>query len=82
MKVYRTKWDERIEDVEAERMTDKSVWINGTRNAVRTGYNNYFASWDEAKSFLVEKAETGLAHAKRKVDMARSRLETVKALKP
>lgn len=82
MKVYKTKWNDTIEEVEADRMTDKSVFINGNRNAIRSQCYNFFLTWAEAKDFLVNDAMTKMGQAKRKVDVARSRLERIKALRP
>lgn len=40
-----------------------------------------FATWDEAKAYVVKRAEDSLEGAKRRVDQARSALEVAKALK-
>jgi hypothetical protein len=42
---------------------------------------NIFATWDEAKLFMIQQAEESLEYVKRNVDSARSALEVAKALK-
>ena len=79
--MWKTRWDQ-IEEVEVERASDSFVWINGRRNAIRSSYENYHGTFDAAMAWLVTKAETELAIAHRALDLARSKLETVKALKP
>ena len=46
-----------IERVEIERETESSVWIGDRRRAKRSEYESYWDSWEEARSYLIEKAE-------------------------
>ena len=54
MKKYKvrlsTRWsnDAEIEEVEVEKETDKSIWINGNRCAKVTDYASYFNTWERA----------------------------------
>jgi len=80
MKAYQTCWNQ-ITEVDAEKFTDTSIWINGRRSNVKSGWKNYFPSWEMAKAFIIANLESELARAKRMVDVARSNLETAKALK-
>ena len=49
------RWDAAAEiiEVEVEKETDKSVWINGSRNAKVSEDANYYDTWEEAKDALV-----------------------------
>lgn len=42
-----------IEEVEIDKETDKSVWINGVRNAKRTEWANYYDTWEDAHNDLM-----------------------------
>lgn len=50
----------RIEIVEADRMTDKSVWIRGRKNSIKSSYESYHLTYKEAKQSLVEDAKKKL----------------------
>ena len=66
-KKYKTRWSS-IYEVEIERETESSVWINGSRSAKVTSWERYFDSFAEAKAYLTEdkqrKIETELIHVK------------------
>ena len=59
MKKYRARtsfrWSAKAEitTVEVERETDHNVWINGRRHNKRSEYDDYFDSFDQAKSALL-----------------------------
>ncbi len=83
--------DKKIEAVQVERSTDKSVWYKETnwngsskisQTRIKSDYYNFFKTFEEAKDFLVKKAERKHENAKRNLDSARSELEEMKALKP
>ena len=83
-KCYPTK----ITPVECERETDKCVFVIGiygrkeASKASKAGeYDQYHDSWEVAHAHLLGKAKSCLASHKKRVDTARSELETVKALK-
>lgn len=43
MKVYKTDgWKELIEEIEATKVTGKSVWLSNGRSAKRSNYINYW----------------------------------------
>ena len=42
-----------IKEVEVEKETDKSVWINGSRTAKATAYSTFFDTFQEAKKGLI-----------------------------
>ena len=82
MKMYRTsKWSFRIDETEAEKVSEKSVWIGGRRNDRLSSYHNYFETWEDAKNFIVSRCESNFQSANRLLDKRRSELETAKALK-
>ena len=75
-------WSERIKPVIVDKYTAKSVWVDGARVARLSEYYSYFPSWEAAHTHLLKTAVFDLATQHRRVDQARSRLETVKAMKP
>lgn len=79
--MWKTRWG-RIEEVEAERISKSSVWICGRRNAIRSSCDAYHETWEAAHEYILGVAKTGLLKAQRDLDRARSKLETVKAMKP
>lgn len=81
MKVYREIWG-KIEEIEADKIEEKSVWIKGRRRNRISDWESFFKTWDEAKAFMVDRLENELAAAKQELDKARSNLEAAKALKP
>ena len=55
MKVYKTGgFKELIEIVEVDRVSNKSVWINGRRTSKRSIYCNYWDTMQNAKQHLLE----------------------------
>jgi hypothetical protein len=70
-----------IEQVEVERETTASVWINGSRNAKVSDWKNYFDTWDEAKQYLLNQAEAKLTGARFRLQSARSEHGNIKGLK-
>ena len=59
-KWYRTdyffgKYGDPIKIIYADKSSDKSIWINGQRNLIRTSSYSYFKTFDEAKKFLLDK---------------------------
>lgn len=81
MKVYREIWG-KIEEIEADRIEDKSVWIKGRRRNRVSDWESFFETWHEAKAFMVDRLQYELAAAKQELDKARSKLEAAKALRP
>ena len=53
MKVYKVaKYTNEIKELEADRVTEKTVWINGRRNRKSGYYYEYFTTKEEAVLFL------------------------------
>jgi len=83
MKYYKTKsnWPEaKIYEVEVERESKDSVWINGRRNAKVSTYDCYFPTWDECYMFLLGKGESRLRAAKERLADAENLLAEIKKL--
>ena len=73
MKVYKTDgWKELIEEIEATKVTEKTVWLSHGRSAKRSNYINYWDTIEEAKEYLEAKY-------KRMIKTAEIRIEKVKA---
>jgi hypothetical protein len=81
MTKYRTKWQQ-IEAVDVEKESDCFVWINGRRNAKTSSYECYFRTFDDAKAYLLDKAECKVAVAQSTLDRARNELAAVRSLQP
>ena len=81
MKMYKNNW-QRIIEVEVERKSESSVWINGRRNALRSSYENYFDTPEECKAFMLREAEAVLKSAEGRVEYARKKVAEIMALEP
>ena len=76
-------WDRNklIEPIEIDRETDFSVFIGKERNAKRSSWHNYFDTWDDAKTFLLEHAESEAASCRRQLEVANGKLGNIRGLK-
>ena len=70
-----------IEEVEVDRETDVSVFIDKRRHAKRSSYHNYFDTWDQAKDFLLKKAEGEAKKCRRLLEVANGRLGNIRGLR-
>ena len=70
-----------IEEVEVDRETDVSVFIEKQRHAKRSSYYNYFDTWDEAKDFLLKKATGEAEKYRRLLEVANGRLGNIRGLR-
>ena len=70
-----------IETVTIDRESGASVWVNDRRMAKSSSYKNYFDTWEEAKNFLVSRAETDIKYARARLEAANSKLGNIKGLK-
>ena len=48
--------DPEIKPIEVERETDNSVWVKGKRQAKKSDGRNYYDTWQEAHSALLDAA--------------------------
>jgi hypothetical protein len=70
-----------IEEIEVERETDASVWINGTRSSKSCSWLRYHHTWGEAKEYLLNKAQNELDGARIRLERAQGAYGNVKGLK-
>jgi hypothetical protein len=70
-----------ITEVEVDRVSESSVWIDGRRVAIETSYTRYFDTWEQAHLFLMDFAEARLATARNDLKRAQDRLGNVKGMK-
>ena len=79
MTMYKTGgWIELIEVVEPTKVTEKSVWLANGRSAKRSNYGNYWDTMEEAKEHLKEKYNRIIESAERKIEKAKTDLESLK----
>ena len=69
-----------VVEVEVERETESSVWIDGRKKAKRSTYLNYFDTYDEAKDRLLIRAKAEHSTALLLQDKAKRQLEFVNGL--
>lgn len=78
MKVYKTGgWKDLIEEIEATKVTEKTVWLSNGRSAKRSNYANYWDTIEEAKEHLEEKYKGMIKNAETKIEKAKSDLEAL-----
>ena len=78
MKVYKTDgWKELIEEIEAEKVTDKTVWLSNGRSAKRSNYGNYWDTIEEAKEYLEAKYKRMIKASETKIERAKTDLQSL-----
>lgn len=78
MKVYKTGgWKEVIEEIEATKVTEKSVWLSNGRSAKRSNYANYWDTIEEAKEHLEAKYKRMIEASESKIAKAKADLEAL-----
>ena len=88
---YRTSgWSWRIEQVEVQRETDKSVWVEfkndytGKTSVSRSDKNcaqqQFHDTWEAAHAYLLDKAERAAQSARVSLEHANGRLGNVKGM--
>lgn len=70
-----------IEEIEVERETANSVWVDGSRHAKDTSWHKYFDSWDAAHAYLLGKAESDLESARKSLERAQDVYGKIKSMK-
>lgn len=76
MKVYKGSLiNKKVIEIEAERINEKSVWINGRRSNRFTDYDKYCETKEDAAAFIrinlerkVKQAESRLAYEKQQLE--------------
>ena len=84
--MYKTGYGNKIEPVEVVKLTACFVtyiysW-NSRPTESRVSRDGFFDTWDEAKAFLLERAEKKVNSARRTLELARADLGNVKGIKP
>ena len=74
-------WHNQIYEVEVERETENSVWINGRRSAKQTSDACYFDTWEEARDYKLSNAQDEVERARSALERAKSKLGNIKGLK-
>lgn len=89
---FRTNYSEDvIEKVEVIRETKEFVYVPSRpmsklqkaerREAKRSDFYNYHDTWEDAHSFLLERAEARVEGARERLERAQSHLESVKGIR-
>jgi hypothetical protein len=83
-----------IEQVACTRETDSSVFIEKivrassgdhteeSRHAKRGEVKQFHDTWELARDYLMERAERGVTHARRRLELANAELGNIKGMKP
>lgn len=71
----------RINEVEVERETTQSVWVNGKRCTKKALYEAYRPSWEEAHAWLLEVAGNRVSYARKQLERANTHFGNVKGMK-
>ena len=82
MKMYKTGgWKMLIEEVEIERVTEASVWVESKskydsgRQGRKTNYQSFWDTKEEAKEYLKDKLESSLLNAKETLSRIENKLK-------
>lgn len=70
-----------IRKVVVDRETPKCIWVDGRRQGKESGFGRYFDSFEEAKNYLLDKADQDLARARRLLQRAQAHHGNIKGLK-
>lgn len=86
--MYRTvDWKAEIVPVEVERVGEKSVWVRNDRrgkterHALIGAWNQYHHTWEEARQFLLKKAEASAQSLRLQLERANGHVGNIKGLK-
>jgi len=75
------RYDDEIRRVTADRVTDKSIWIEGRRVPLVTDWTSYHASWEDARDFLLQEAKGDALTCQRQLNKALERVTRIQAMK-
>lgn len=75
-----TEWRQSIEQIEVERVTEKTYWQIGYKNGSRliTSNRAVFATWDDAHEWLVNAHLENCEQARRHIERANLSLKRAK----
>jgi hypothetical protein len=74
-------WLGKIEPVEVDKFTDKTVTIKGRRQS-RYAWQFFAPTWEEAHAHMLSEAENSLALARRTLERAQGYLDNIKGMTP
>ena len=86
MKMYRAWLNNRIDEYEITKKTDKSIWYKVTPNdkpraeRIITDTHAWFSSKEEAKAYLIEEAKKRVIKSKNDLKYFMDQLEQVKRI--
>jgi hypothetical protein len=81
LKYRTTHWEAlRIDEVEVERESSVSVWIDGQCVRKQSNWALYFDTWEEAHAFLVAKAQRKVNRCQDQLKEANEKLRRAQAL--
>lgn len=82
---YRTSgWTEpeaKIETVRISRETEKSIWLDGNRCAKISEWYQFWDTWKDAHSYIIERAEELARSARLILDRRKGILGNIKGMK-
>jgi hypothetical protein len=78
-----TRWgDKQIKQVEVDRKTETSVWVEGRRRNIKSDWDNYHETWYDAYSFLLNRATDKRDRARENLERAEEQLAVVLEMQP
>lgn len=81
MRKYKvSRWLNRIETVEIEKETGRSVWVRGRKELKACNTHKYFDTFEEAKRYLIVRFETNIINAREVIRKTESSLETLRKM--
>ena len=86
MKKYKARvsnrWgcEAKIDEVDVEKETAQSVWIDGRRRAKVSDYETYFDTWGNAHSALMNRQKKQIKNYRLMLQRANSRLNEIKKM--
>jgi hypothetical protein len=73
-------WKKILEEKEAEKVTDKTVTINGSRQNITSNYGRVFFTREAAVEWLTQTAIESVGQAQKRLDSAKEHLSKVQEL--
>lgn len=81
MKLYEVGFlNDSIKEVESEKQTEKSVFINGNRNQWFSRFSKYFKTKDDAKEFCINSCLMKIENLEYRLKKMREDLIKIKSL--
>lgn len=81
MKYYKARLSfEEIQPVDVERESESFVWIDGRRHAKISGWDCYFPTFNQAKSYFILEANKDVEKARSRLRNALDKLQKISQL--